>query len=492
MRVEFHGIQKKYLLKTALNDISVCFDSGKIHALLGENGAGKSTLAGILAGDIAPTAGYLLLDRERCVFRTTHDARVRGIVLVHQRPLLADSLTVQENIFLGTLNSFADKAADKARHEELHALQKKWAPHLLLNALTADLSADDRFYTAFLSALLIHPTCLILDEPSAFLDITQRKALYTGLKQLASNGCTIIIITHSPAEACTYADDITFLHEGLLEAHYTTAKEFSSFCKKNGAEQDLTTQEKRVILQDKTEHSTKNSCFSLQHASSHPRNKPALIDATITVNYGTITMITGSKESALGTLEDVITGMSVSSCKGTFTLQTKQNAAPVTLSLNKLSARFLRRNNAAIVPSDRTFRASNPQLTVEQMLTVFYNGNDTRSYAEKLIAKSAVHISSQQKSADLSGGMLQRLILEREQSLNPDLFILCEPMQGLDMQAQSSLCKRLVSFASQDKAVLVLGAADFPLSLCNRVYTLEGGVTSLSFESPLLQKEHTV
>jgi ABC-type uncharacterized transport system ATPase subunit len=76
---------------------------------------------------------------------------------------------------------------------------------------------------------------------------------------------------------------------------------------------------------------------------------------------------------------------------------------------------------------------------------------------------------------------IDRLVLERELSTDPSLLILCNPMQGLDIQSQGALCKRLTAFAGKGKAVLVIGAADFPLSLCARVYTLESGMTQLSF-----------
>src|SRR5574344_2733785 len=98
MRIDLQAISKVYLLKAALNAVTVTFSSGNIHALLGENGAGKSTLAGIISGNNTPSCGTLLLDGKEVVFTSAKDALAHGIVIVHQRPLLADSITSYENI----------------------------------------------------------------------------------------------------------------------------------------------------------------------------------------------------------------------------------------------------------------------------------------------------------------------------------------------------------------------------------------------------------
>jgi ABC-type uncharacterized transport system ATPase subunit len=468
MRIELRAVSKSYLLKTALHDVNISFSPAKIHALFGENGSGKSTLAGILAGDIQPTSGTVLLDGTPVIFHSAKDARAKGIVLVHQRPLLADSITVKENILLGLSTTHLLKN-DRQFVQAFDALKKEWAPRLQLTSFVKDLGGDERFYTSLIGALLLTPQCLILDEPSSFLDQEQRNALYRSLQKLAASGCSIIVITHSTAEATTYADDICMLHEGTLAApHGDTSPVFP----------------KTTTEQSAPNANKEHPCFSLTHASSRPKDRPALLDATIVADYGTITMVTGMQEGSLGTLEDVVTGMSTVKCGGTLQLYSKQSQGTICfpLSSGKLSASFLRKHHTAMVPSDRTFRASNPNLTVEQMLTVYYNGSNTRKQALTLIKQADIRITPEEQTADLSGGMLQRLILAREQSLQPDFFILCEPMQGLDIQAQASLCTMLVSLADKGIAILVLGAADFPLSLCSRVYTLEGGITTLSFE----------
>lgn len=498
MKISLKKICKIYSLKTALKDVTVSFEAGKIHMLLGENGAGKSTLANIISGDIVATSGEIFLDKKKTIFNSTKDSLEQGIVLVHQRPLLANDITAKENIFLGENRLFRINQSSN-----LTALKKKWAPLLNLNSLVKDLSADSRFYTSLLCALLRNPSCLILDEPSALLDLEQRINLYKNLKSLASSGCNIIVITHSTAEASTYADTVTILQEGKFFASFNSAKEYSSYLlEKNISplENDLSLNKTRtasVSENSKTSEQTtlqntnRKHCLVLENVSSRPKSKPALLNASFTVDFSSITIISGMLESALGTLEDVVTGESASKANGIIRFNSKENPSEKTFSLskNKFTSSFLRKNKTAIVPSDRTFIASNPDLTVEQMMTVyckqtelFSKKNSLKKIAEDLIKKAQVNVAPEEKCSSLSGGMLQRLILVREQTLCPDLFILCEPMQGLDTNAQREICKTLISFSKEGKAILILGATDFPLSICDKVYSIEGGTTTLAFE----------
>lgn len=472
MFITAEHLTRKYLLKTALNDVSVRFAEGKIHALVGENGAGKSTLAAILAGDIRPSAGTLCIDGKNTAFSSAKDALAQGIVLVHQRPLLAKNLTVSENIWVSTDSTFFIRPPSA----ELLALRQTWAPALQLTAYVRDLGGNLRFYASLLGALLKKPRCLILDEPSAFLDMEERKSLYGRLKELAAAGTTIIVITHSTAEALQYADSVTVLSEGALVAQFEGAEAYRAWLENAQRPQaeGAGTGTPRAVQG--------SSCLKLDHAGARPKNRPALLDASIEAPYGQITCVAGMQEAALGTLEDVVSGMERACTQGSATICSPDGTHSETVQLvhGGLSAAFLRRHRCAIVPSDRTFRAADPHITVEQMLSV-YARSGTRQLAQKLIQEAGVNITPEQRVSNLSGGMLQRLILARELSIQPELLILCNPMQGLDIQSQGKLCRTVTGLAAAGTAVLIIGTADFPLSLCSRVYSLEGGKTRLSF-----------
>ncbi|MBQ6781036.1 MAG: ATP-binding cassette domain-containing protein [Treponema sp.] len=488
MTIETRELTKNYPLKTALDNVSVTFADGKIHALVGENGAGKSTLVALLAGDLQPSAGEILLDGTPVHFATPKDALAQGIVLVHQRPMLASALTAKENIILQLQSTRTKKPFFlHAPTAEMLTLRNEWTPALNLNALVKDLGGNLRFYTSLLGALLQHPRVLMLDEPSAFLDMDERLSLYMHLRSLADTGTNIIVITHSPTEATTYTDTITHLHDGKIVEGGSlplAPKQVAPRIVPASSADSLRfvacplppLRGKSPVTPPSSLRTPRSPALALTDVSARPKNRPALLSATIAAEYGEITAVTGLQEAAMDTLEDTVTGMQSASAKGMVTLT--DGSGSHTIRANKLSPQFLRQHGAAIVPSDRTFRAAHPKITVEQLLSV-YTKSDTRAKSAALIAEAGVNITPDQLVSNLSGGMLQRLILTRELSARPRLLILCNPMQGLDTQAQANLQKTLTDLAAQEKAILILGTQDFPLSLCHKVYRLEAGKTEL-------------
>ncbi|MBQ5491174.1 MAG: ATP-binding cassette domain-containing protein [Treponema sp.] len=459
MTVTLRNICKQYPRKTVLDDISLEFASGQIHALFGQNGAGKSTLVNILSGSLLPDSGSIFLDGTEVSFKTPHDALAHGIVLVHQTPLLAPQLTAEQNIRLSIQK--------KITREEIQNTCTQWAPFLNTHSLVHDLSGNQRFYTALIEALLKKPKLLILDEPSAFLDAQERKDLYKKLRTLTEQHVTVIVITHSAAEASTQADTVTVLNEGKVQTVYKNARDFCdkpTFDIPHAAQTDIKLSSK--------------PCFIMKDVSTRPKYLAPLFNINLCVDYGSITAVMGMQESALETLEELTCGMlSSENQKGSITVCSETgNTEHIQLEKKKLTARFLRRHKIAIVPSDRKMRGSNPELTVSDML--FCSPLD----AETLIKNAQIDVTPSEKVRALSGGMLQRLILAREQSLDGSFFILCNPMQGLDVASQAALTSKIIMLAQSGKAVLILGAADIPLSICTRVYQMEEGTCTLAFQ----------
>lgn len=212
--------------------------------------------------------------------------------------------------------------------------------------------------------------------------------------------------------------------------------------------------------------------------TSRPKNRPAIFDVSFSAQSGQISLITGLAESGLSTLENVVTGMEHAKTSGTFTIESDGSTKTISFDKQMYTPAFMRNTlelTAAILPTDRTFRASNPHLTIEQMLTAHYAGKNHSEYAERLIAKAGISIKRTEKASALSGGMLQRLILARELEQNPKLIIFCEPLQGLDFAASEKICSLLYECAKNGAAVIVLTAADFPKELCARHYKLDSG-----------------
>ena len=352
----------KYSYKTVLTGMSLDFEEGKIYSLLGENGAGKSTLAKVLCGDILPTGGSIYLNEQKLNIKNPKDAIKNGIVCVHQRPLLAPSISIRDNLRIGISHKMTKLIPDIA---------KNWLPGRELSETVKNISEQEVFNTSLTGALLKSPLVLILDEPP-FLDTEK-------IRSLANSGIIIIIITHSFKEAIEKTDEVVLLKDGsILEK--TSAK-------------------------------------------------------TITEAY----------------IKEKLFGLTKTITKPDFINETDVSENEV-LELRK------KKSGTGYIPSDRTFRASNPALTVLQLCTVYHTDKkqtELEQYAQRLLQKADVNIKLNEKALCLSGGMLQRLILERELAENPKELYLFDPTHGLDAEATERLYSRLQGLAKSGVNIII-------------------------------------
>lgn len=353
-----------YSYKKVLKGISIDFQPGKIYSLLGENGAGKSTLAHVICADIKASSGHIFLDGQELKCHSPKEAIAHGLVCVHQRPLLAPSISIKDNLRIGI---------PKNELSRMQELANQYLPNLKLTYLVKNLNQEECFYVSLIGALLKNPRLLIIDEPPA---IPLEK-----LKGLTNQGLTIIMITHDLNQALTKSDEIILLQEGLIVEH-KPASEYSE-----------------EIISKKL--------------------------------YGI------SKEVQL----------------------------PASIKIQKLDEESLSQKlgKIAIIPSDKTFKASDPQLTIQQMLTAFNPAGKEKklkAYSQSLLKKAGVNIKLKEKVSALSGGMLQKLILERALAQRPETLYLFNPTQGLDVEATERLYDRLEKLSKDGTTVIFAEQAE--------------------------------
>lgn len=470
MQLTIKNLALNYSYKSVLKNVSVQFQSNQIHGILGENGAGKSSLAKIISGELLPDDGEILCEYDDSTKRifparnfSVKKSLSNGICYVHQRPLLAENASIYENVILGL------KTVDK---KDIENLMKTWMPKHSEKTLVKDIGGDCNFFTALICALLKKPKLLILDEPCALLDDEQTDFLYTNLRKLADAGMNILVITHSKKEAKKYCDTVTILDDGYIVFNDDSKKDewenhFLNTLIEKGETDSLS-------VHNSTKHKTSSDFFlRFNELNCKPVNKAAIVNVNLSAVAGKITLISGLTEDGIETLEDVICGMETNSFTGSiyinnpagknFSLEFKHNNYNTHILRTKTGSRF------GIIPSDKTFRASNPNLTIKQILSF------TSVSPKELIEKAEIKISENEKVSCLSGGMLQRLILQRELSLNPDILIFCEPLQGLDFAASEKICKTLTELSEMGKIILILSSSEFPKNFCSSIYKLKAG-----------------
>lgn len=216
LQIQTEHLTKDYPGTRALDDVSICFDSGRVHALVGKNGSGKSTLVKIFAGAIKPTSGAFCLNDEKLHFDSTSDAYEKGIVSVYQEMSLVPGLTVAENIFLGRLpkkNQVIDwqKTYQMAGYL-LQQMQANIDPHELVSRL----SMWQMQVVEITKALSFNPKVIMLDEPTSALAQNEVQNLFAAIRALKDQGVIVIYITHKLQELPQIAETVSVLRDGQL------------------------------------------------------------------------------------------------------------------------------------------------------------------------------------------------------------------------------------------------------------------------------------
>ena len=212
--VELQNISKRFPGVVANDDISIAFQPGEIHVLLGENGAGKSTLMGILAGMLQPDAGQIAIRGKPVHIGSPRESLRLGIGTVFQHVLLVPSLSVIENLMLGgTWWSRQDRAAVMKRFGELGAML---AVDIDPDAQIENLSLGQQQQVEIMRALWRGEGILILDEPTSMLTPQGVHELGEVMRRLRDGGVALIFITHKLKEAYDLGDRISVLRLGRL------------------------------------------------------------------------------------------------------------------------------------------------------------------------------------------------------------------------------------------------------------------------------------
>lgn len=213
-RLEVRDIVMEFPAVRALDGVSIAFEPGEIHGVVGENGAGKSTLMKILGGVLRQTSGEILLEGRLLALGGVGDAQKHGIAMIHQELNLVDELTVAENVFLGreiTNRGFLDRETMVAKTETY--LQRVHA-NFPARIKVGELSIAGKQLVEIAKAVSVDASILIMDEPTAVLSEPEAEALFALIARLKEEGVNVIFISHRLAEVCAICDRITVLRDG--------------------------------------------------------------------------------------------------------------------------------------------------------------------------------------------------------------------------------------------------------------------------------------
>ncbi|MFF2845131.1 ABC transporter ATP-binding protein [Streptomyces sp. NPDC058001] len=452
------GITKRFPGVVANRDIDITVRKGTVHALCGENGAGKSTLMKILYGMQKPDEGTITVDGAQVSFNTPADAIARGIGMVHQHFMLADNLTVLENVVLGAEKLYGIGAAARKKIRELSdAYGLNARPDVLLE----ELGVADRQRVEILKVLYRGAHTLILDEPTAVLVPQEVDALFDNLRELKSEGLTVIFISHKLGEVLSVADEITVIRRGTtvgtVDPKHTTSKQLAELMV--GSE----------LPSPETEESTVTdtpmldvAALRLTQTDLDGVERVILDDITFTIHRGEVLGIAGVEGNGQSELVEAVMGIR------------DPDSGAITLGdadISHAPTRRRREQGIGYIPEDRhrhglLLEAPLWENRILGHVTESPNSRGplldikgARADTERIIAAYDVRTPGiDVTAASLSGGNQQKLIVGREMSHAPKLLIAAHPTRGVDVGAQAQIWDQIREARRDGLAVLLISA----------------------------------
>jgi len=455
--IELIDITKTFPGVLANDGVNLSVGIGEIHAVVGENGAGKSTLMKILYGMQSPDSGTIKVRGEETVFRSPKDAIAKGIGMVHQHFMLADNLTVLENIVLGNEPTKGPALDLEFAKNKIESLGEQYGMPLDPDALVELLTIGERQRVEIMKVLYRGATILILDEPTAVLVPQEVDDLFDSLKELQSEGVTIIFISHKLDEVLSVSDAITVMRAGRTVATVLPADVTAHDLAELMVGSELPKPETgESTVTDTVELAVKNL------TSYHSDGRVAVDDISLSIHQGEIVGIAGIEGNGQSELVDTIMGVR-EAASGTIEL------GGVDITTEDTKDRRL--DGIGIIPEDRHRQGllldsplwENTMLGHQTQEPFDVHGFVNRKGAREVTSQVVERFDVRTPNVDvgavaLSGGNQQKLIVGKEMMSSPKILIAAHPTRGIDVGAQAAIWNELREARAKGLAVLLISA----------------------------------
>lgn len=453
-RLEVHDITMQFPGVRALDNVSVQFQSGEVHSLIGENGAGKSTLLKILSGIQLPTSGETAIDGSRVALTSVRAAEEHGVAMVHQELNLIDTLSVAENICLGSEPHRLGLIDRASMRETARKALSQLGALLDPDSVVGDLSLASKQMVEIAKAISQNALFLILDEPTAVLAEKETQALMTLIRTLRDSGVGVIYVSHRLDEVCQVSDRVTVLRDGQVAATLDAASQRAEISPHNLANL-MVGRELEDLFPPKVTSFREEVVLDLDTVVFDGFTEPI----SLKVHAGEIVGLGGLIGAGRTEIAEGILHMR-----------------------RKLSGEMAA-NNPAYVSEDRKGTGLHVSLELKENTSMANLGaygrftvNDKlqQERANGWIEKLGIRTPSNRAVVQtLSGGNQQKVSLAKWLDTEPRLLILDEPTRGVDVGAKSEIYRHICSLAAEGMGCLVISSEMNELiGLCDRVVVL--------------------
>ena len=473
--LKIRDLEKTFPGVRALKGVKLTVNKGEVHALMGENGAGKSTLIKVLTGIYQKNGGTICFDGEEIDCRTPMEANDKGISTIYQELNLVLFQTVYENLFLGR------EPRDKFGRVDRKAMIAE--ADRILNDLGIDVDVSvplSRYPTAIQQmvaiarAVSINAKLVIMDEPTSSLDSQEVQVLFRIIRQLKSQGISVIFISHKLDEIFEICDRLTVFKDGEYVGDYDI-KDLNQFKLIS-----LMVGKDTVTLERKKEGYDFADATPIVNMKNI-RQGMRLNGLDVEIRQGEVVGLAGLLGSGRTELAQVLFGTSMPDSGEVFWWGEPANIHSPSDAIKK---------GMGFCTEDRKVEGIVPHLSVKENMTIallpklnrfgfvkFKEQDEiVRHYIERLKIKTP---TPEQQICNLSGGNQQKVLLARWMCMNPKLIILDEPTRGIDVGAKAEIEDLIQELSKSGISILMISSEIAELERnCDRIIVMrEGKVT---------------
>jgi len=463
---------KEYPGTTALADVSVSLEQGRVHALLGKNGAGKSTLVKILAGTTMPTRGRILVGGREVILHSAQDAFRHGIATVYQELSLITDLTVAENILLGRLpcrRLGCLRMVDWPQtYRRARAVLEEMQVEIDVRRRVSELSLGQQQVIEIAKAMSFRPSVLLLDEPTSALAHHETESLFSLVRQLASGGVAVLYITHRLQELPRIADSVIVLRDGMLVDVVEMAQ------------------------------ATPDRIVRLMFGEAVPKRRPASVKpgSRVVLEARRLTRAHKFHEVDLTVHEGEVLGIAGMLGSGrTELLRALFGAEPPDAGEILLDGRVctprspqvMKRHGLAFTPENRKEHGLVPILSTRgnMMLASLDSAprwglttrRRERSIVQRLVSELSISVPDiEQPVTVLSGGNQQKVVIGKWLNTQPRVILFDEPTRGIDVQAKQQVFQIMWELSRRGIcSIFVSSELEELVEACHRILIMRRG-----------------
>ena len=477
------GIRKRFGAVEANRNADLEVKRGEIHALVGENGAGKSTLMRILAGLHHPDGGTVMLDGRDVTGWSTRQAIDAGVGMVHQHFMLVPTLTVAENLVLGREPRRGVRLDRAAANAEVEALGRRTGLVVAPDRLVSDLSVGEAQRVEVLKVLWRGAKLLILDEPTAVLSPPEVKDLWVVLRRLATEGSTVVLITHKLDEVMEISDAVTVMRAGETVGRMATKDASPTSIAKMMVGRDVVLAgTDGSELRAQSSELSNDSRFTIHDSPVLSVKDLSVTSAVRGISFdiqpGEIFGIAGVEGNGQSELVEAIAGLR-SASSGTIRIGTRD--------ITTLSVRERSDAGLSHIPEDRHRRGLVLDYSIADNLIL---GRQDHFTKRGVLDRRAIIANGNERVREfdirppdatlpagaLSGGNQQKIVIAREMGREFSVLLASQPTRGVDVGAIEFIHARIRAAAAAGRAVLLVSADLVEvLALAHRVAVMYEG-----------------